>query len=139
MQIEPEEEEFDPDAFGEGEARAALEAGIRLFNGGRYREAHEEFEKGWLASQGAEADFHKGLVQLSICLHHALQGDPEGSRRLYRGHRALLAPLLPRHAGLDLERLLTDAQRFLEPLLRARPGEDFEFTTAPPRIQTATE
>lgn len=133
--LRPEEPDFDPDAFGDDEAALALAEGVRLFNAGRYEDAHEEFEKGWLAGEGGETDFHKGLVQASICLHHATQGDQDGARKLYRGHRKLLGPYLPAHAGLDVEHLLAEMQRHLAPLLRARPGERVAPADPPPRLR----
>jgi predicted metal-dependent hydrolase len=106
---------------------AHLEAGIRLFDGARYEEAHEEFEELWLANEARDADFFKGLIQACICLHHFQRGNLEGARKLYSGHRRYLASFLPRHRGIDVERLLAELQGFLRPCLRARPGEEVAF------------
>ena len=99
--IEPEEQDFDPDTFGEEDAARALDEGVRLFNEGRFKDAHEEFEKGWLANEAGAADFHKGLVQACICLHHVTAGDQDGARKLYRGHRALLGTYRKNHIPLS--------------------------------------
>ena len=136
--IEPEEQDFDPDTFGEEDAARALDEGVRLFNEGRFKDAHEEFEKGWLANEAGAADFHKGLVQACICLHHVTAGDQDGARKLYRGHRALLGTYLPSFAGLDVAHLLAEMQRHLSPLLRARPGERVAPAAPPPTIRAAT-
>lgn len=136
--IEPEEQDFDPDAFGTAEAERALAEGVRLFNAGRFKEAHEQFEKGWLANEAGAANFHKGLVQVCICLHHATEGDQDGARKLYRGHRALLGEYLPSSHGLDVSQLLEQMQRHLRPLLQARPGERALPEGPPPTIRPAT-
>lgn len=127
--IEPEPEDFDPDAFDASDAEAALREGVRRFDAGEYHAAHEAFERCWLANEGADADFFKGLVQASICLHHATRGNGEGARKLYTGHRRLLAPFLPTHRGLDLARLLTELQAYLAPVLRD--------VTVRPRVEDA--
>ena len=137
--VEPEEQDFDPSAFGAEEAAHALSEGVRLFNGGQFKAAHEEFEKGWLANEAGAADFHKGLVQACICLHHVTEGDQDGARKLYRGHRALLGAYLPYFAGLDVAHLLEGMQRHLAPVLRARPGERVAPAAPPPTILPATD
>jgi len=136
--VEPEPQDFDPDAFDATAAARALDAGVQLFNAGRYKDAHEEFEQGWLAGEGGDADFHKGLVQACICLHHVSEGDQDGARKLYRGHRALLGGYLPSHAGLDVAHLLAGIQRHLAPLLRARSGERVAPAAPAPTIRAAT-
>lgn len=137
--IEPEEQDFDPDSFGPAEAERALAEGVGLFNEGRFKEAHEKFEMGWLANEAGAAGFHKGLVQACICLHHATEGDQDGARKLYRGHRALLGGYLPSFSGLDVAHLLEEMQRHLTPLLRARPGERATPEGPPPTIRSATD
>ena len=107
-----------------------LARGVELFDAGRYEEAHEEFEELWLANEADGADFYKGLIQVCICLHHFQRGNLEGARKLYSGHRRHLAPFLPRHRGIDVERLLAEMQGFLRPCLRARPDEDVPFVPA---------
>lgn len=124
--IEPEEEDFDPETFSEADAGRAFAEGIRLFDAAEYHAAHEEFEKCWLANESADADFYKGLIQASICLYHFQRGNLDGARKLYSGHRKLLAAYMPEHRGLDVARLLVDMQRVLRPVLRSR-GEDVAF------------
>ena len=117
------------------EREATLRAGIELFDGGRYLAAHELFEEIWEASEGGDADFFKGLIQAAIALHHFQSGNLEGAAKLYSGHRRFLAPFLPSHAGLDVERFLRDMQTFLRPVLERRGSESVSFRTeARPRI-----
>ena len=124
-------DDFDPDAFGPEDARRAFAEGVAAFNEGRYHDAHEALESCWLATQGPDSDFYKGLIQAAICLHHLERGNVEGARKLYRGHRKLLAPYLPRHGGVDLAALLAGMQRALGPALR---GADASPAGARPRI-----
>ena len=97
-----------------------LERAVALFNSAEYHEAHEVLDELWLATQGPDSDFFKGLIQACIALHHFSLGNRDGARKLYSGHRRLLAPYLPHHRGIDVAALLGDMQRAFEPLLRGR-------------------
>lgn len=116
---EAEGREPEPEQGGTPDAAVRLRAGARLFDEARYEEAHEELEHVWLASEGGDADFFKGLIQAAICLHHFQRGNLAGARRLYSGHRRYLGAYLPRHRAVDVEAFLADMQAFLRPVLRA--------------------
>jgi len=124
--ILPEEVDFDPETFTPERAEAALASGIELFNAGDYHAAHEEFERCWLANEAGDADFYKGLIQASICLHHLTRRNAEGARKLYAGHRRLLGTFLPSHRGVDVAALLADMQRALQPVLRGADRGDMD-------------
>ncbi|MEM7311112.1 MAG: DUF309 domain-containing protein [Planctomycetota bacterium] len=114
----------------------ALVAAADLFNRERYLAAHEVLDDLWEATEGVSADFYKGLIQASICLHHYQEGNVDGARKLYSGHRRCLAGYLPAHGGVDVEGFLASMQRSLMPLLRARPGEEPPFAECErPRIE----
>jgi len=116
--IEPEEEDFDPETFSPADAAHAFREGVRLFNEAEYHAAHEELEKCWLATQGPDSDFYKGLIQACICLHHYRRDNQDGARKLYSGHRKLLGPYLPEHLGVNLTGFLAEMQRTLRPVMR---------------------
>ena len=102
----------------------ALRAAFELFNRGRYLASHEVLDDLWEATQGEAADFYKGLIQAAICLHHWQEGNPDGARKLYAGHRRCLAGYVPRYAGVDVTAFLDAMQAALTPLLVAAPGEE---------------
>jgi len=119
------------------EAHERLQAAVRLFDSGRYHAAHEELDELWEATSGPDSDFYKGLIQAAICLHHWSEGNLEGARKLYSGHRRYLAAYLPAHRGIDLAAFLASMQRALAPVLRARTGEAVPFPNdARPRLAT---
>lgn len=126
--VEPEPAP-DPDALPRdaADAERRLDAAVALFDAGRYHDAHEELEALWLATQGADSDFYKGLIQAAIALHHYAEGNGDGARGLYAGHRRLLAAYLPRHRGVDVAGLLAAMQACLRPVLAAAPGEEPPF------------
>lgn len=130
--IEPEEPSFDPTAWSDEDAARHLREGVRLFNAGEYRDAHEEFECIWL-SGARDADFFKGLIQACIALHHFKNGNLEGAAQLHGGHRRYLAAYVPRHRGIDVSAFLESMQRTLRPVVRRSPHESpaFDANTRP--------
>jgi len=136
VKVRPEEQGFDPDTFDAAAAESARRRGLELFDAGEYHAAHEELERCWLASEGADSEFYKGLIQAAICMHHFQRGNLEGARKLYAGQRRLLGPYLPAHQGLDLVRFLAEMQRALAPVLRARDGAMFREAERPRVLDT---
>ena len=117
-------EDWAADPLSQG---ALLRTGVELFNQGRYLAAHEIFEELWEATEGAESDFYKGLIQAAVALHHWQSGNLEGAARLASSHRRYLAAYLPIHAGLDLEAFLGAMQTCLRPVQRAQSGTTVAF------------
>jgi predicted metal-dependent hydrolase len=117
----------------EAEIEGELARAAQLFDAASYHEAHEVLDALWEQARPAEQDFFKGLIQACIALHHHQLGNADGARKLYSGHRRYLGRYLPAHRGVDVAGFLADMQAFLEPLLRARPGEEpaFERERAP--------
>jgi len=113
VRILPEEEDFDPESFDAEARAAAIREGHEHFNAERFHEAHEAFERCWLAGEGADSDLWKGLVQASIALHHLQRQNLTGARKLNTGMRRLLAPYLPSAEGFDLAGLLREMQGVL--------------------------
>ncbi len=113
MRILPEEEDFDPDAFDAAARARAIAEGHEHFNAGRFHDAHEAFERCWLAGEGPDADLWKGLVQACIAMHHLQRENLTGARKLNTGMRRLLAPYLPEAEGFDLAGLLVQVQAAL--------------------------
>ena len=106
---------------------SGLARGVDLFNAGEYEEAHEAFEELWLATQGPDSDFYKGLVQAAIALHHFQLGNLEGAMKLHAGHRRYLATYLPSHLGLDVAAFLGEMRDVLGPAIRPVLGADLRF------------
>ena len=112
------------------ELERALSEFRALFDAGRYHDAHEVLDAAWMATEGPDADFLKGLIQAAICLHHFERDNLAGAKKLYSGHRRLLAGYLPSHRGIDVEGFLGAMQACLRPVVRARPGSVARFDAA---------
>jgi uncharacterized protein len=113
-----------------------LQRAIELFNAGRYFECHEVLEEPWLAAAEPERRFLKGLIHAAVSLHHYQRGNAHGARVKASSARGYLESFLPVHAGIDLQALLAELERFMAPLDRWPPRAPVPPPAAPwPRIR----
>jgi predicted metal-dependent hydrolase len=110
----------------DGSPPLPLVEGVRLFNSGRWFEAHEVLEDAWPAEVRL---LYQGLLQVGVGLHHASRGNLRGALNLLDRGMAHLERFRPRRLGLDVDALLHDAaavrRALAEPggLDRFRPSE----------------
>ncbi|HKV88225.1 MAG TPA: DUF309 domain-containing protein [Candidatus Dormibacteraeota bacterium] len=92
-----------------------LAEGIELFNGGRYWDAHEVWERDWTADRkGPDSGFYKGLIQVAAgCLHYTRR-NRRGAVNKWRSGADYLRPYLPAHHGVALAPLVTTVDGFLD-------------------------
>jgi len=111
--------------------RALLAEGVRLFNEGRWFEAHEVLERAWLDEPTPLRRLYQGILQVGVGLHHARRGNLDGALALLDRGMSLLAAFEPRRLGVDVERLVRDAAAARRTL--AAPGglEAFDWSAAP--------
>lgn len=112
-------------------ASPLLAEGVRLFNRGRWFEAHEVLERAWLDEPTGLRRLYQGILQVGVGLHHARRGNLKGALSLLDRGMALLAPFEPQRLGVDVERLVRDAAAARRAL--AAPGgmESFDWSAAP--------
>lgn len=96
---------------------------VRLFDGGKYFEAHEVLEEAWRAAEGGDKLFYQGLIQVAVALHHHSRQNASGARTALAAAADKLRKFPGSHRGLDLKKLLEDAQARIDknapaPLLR---------------------
>jgi predicted metal-dependent hydrolase len=94
--------------------------GIEHFNRCDFFEAHEVWEHLWADYSGPSRKFYQGLIQVAVCLHHFGNGNIRGAKKLYYGCRGYLEPYLPRHEGLNLEKLLAELEICCRPILESK-------------------
>jgi uncharacterized protein len=79
---------------------------IRLFESGRYWDAHEALEPWWLGAAGAPRAFAAGTILLCAALHKARSmGSPRGGRRNFAKALRHLAILPDHFGGTDVREL----------------------------------
>ena len=101
-----------------------LQEGIRLFNAGRYWDAHEAWERAWvpLPKGSAERNFYQGLILLAAAFLHRERATRTPKRstqpalRCYRTAVERLSGLPDRFLGLDVAGLRAAARDCFEPL-----------------------
>ena len=115
-----------------------LVEGVRLFNAGRWFEAHEVLEDAWRAEPGEVRRLYQGLLQVGVGLHHASRGNLRGALNLLDRGMAHLERFRPRCLGLDVDALLRDSAEVRRTL--AEPGglERFRPADAPRAILRRT-
>ena len=85
--------------------------GIKYFNDCDFFEAHEVWEELWADLQGGESrKFYQGLIQVAVCLHHFVDGNIRGAKKLYVSSTDYLRPYAPSYADLDLKRLMSELE-----------------------------
>lgn len=90
---------------------------IDLFNHGYPWEAHEAWERLWIAAgrRGETADFLKGLIKLAAAVVKQREGRPTGVRRHARRAAELFRAVpLERYAGLVKAELVAAAEQVAE-------------------------
>ena len=116
--------------------KGSFQEGIRLFNSGKFFEAHEALEALWLKADGGEKIFLHGLIQIAAAFHHYQRKNLVGFNSLLaKGSEKLMALGAARHE-IDLARLRRDLAAWRDWLAL---GESAGPTGAPPlpRIEPA--
>ncbi len=80
----------------------ALELGARLWDQGRYFEAHECLEHVWHAAPAVDRDLWQGVIQVAVAEVHRQRGNPSGAVTLYRRAAERLRPYPAQHRGIDV-------------------------------------
>lgn len=108
--------------------QARFQEGLKLFNQGRFWQAHEAWEDHWRESrpegatketQGEYADFVQGLIQLAAALVKLEQGSARGARLNLQKALAKLEPIGEEH-GLHAYELRLRARAILHCLHEGR-------------------
>jgi hypothetical protein len=98
-------------------------AGVLLFNGQDYFEAHEVWEDLWSESHGEERRFYQGLIQAAVGLCHFGNGNLGGAAKLYRSSRDYMDRCGSPFLGLDTAAFWVRMERCFRPLLGPEPPD----------------
>jgi hypothetical protein len=107
------------------ERRPILLAGIGQYNDGYFFEAHETLEEIWLQSPMPARRFLQGLIQLAAAFVHLMRHEYPGTVGLLGQAVEKLRDFPADYLGVDVERLLPEAERALRELTALGP-ERFE-------------
>jgi len=97
---------------------------LEEFRAGRFFDAHEEWEKLWLESDGDEKLFLQALIQVAAACYHLTRGNAAPGARLLALAERKLAPMGNAYAGVRLDSLRRGIAMAQERLREgAAPGE----------------
>jgi predicted metal-dependent hydrolase len=111
--------------------------GIEQFNRGEFFEQHETLETAWRDEPRPIRDLYQGILQIGVACYHIERGNLPGALNVLERGLRRLRPFAPECRGLDVARLIADAERLRDELARVEPARAGELDRALfPRIVT---
>lgn len=93
---------------------AGVLRGIEEFNVGQYFEQHETLELVWRAELRPIRDLYRGVLQIGVACLQVERGNAVGALKMIERAVRWLQPFRPMCQGIDVDRLLVDANRLRE-------------------------
>lgn len=112
--------------------------GLRLFNAGRYFEAHEALEEAWKEEPGKVRDLYRGILQTAVVYLHVSRGNYNGALKVYGRSQKWMRGWPEICRGIHVGQLRQDAEAVIEEVKRLgmeRIGE-FDASLLKPVIWT---
>jgi hypothetical protein len=110
----------------DGKMHPRAREGIRLFNEGRYFEAHEELEAAWREEAGRIRELYQGILEAGVAYLHIRRKNLAGALKVYkrsmrwlRGWPDVCRGALIGQLRADLDTIVAEAER----LGQSRIGE----------------
>ena len=101
--------------------------GLRLFNAGKYFEAHEELEAAWKDERGKVRELYQGILQAGVTYLHITRGNYPGAVKVYGRSMKWLRQFPETCRGVDVERLRNDLTLAIEEIKRLGETRINEF------------
>ena len=97
-------------------AQPLLIQGIEEFNAGAYFECHETLEELWVQVTNPVRELYQGILQVGVALYKVERHQYRGAVKLLRSGARHLTPFVPVCQGVDVARLIAEANRAREAL-----------------------
>ncbi len=114
----------------EGELHPRAREGIRLFNEGRYFEAHEELEAAWRDERGSVRGLYQGILQAAVTYLHIRRGNFPGALKVYGRSMRWLRKWPETCRGTDVGQLRRDLDAAISEVQRLGESRMGEFNKA---------
>jgi predicted metal-dependent hydrolase len=103
--------------------------GMKLFNEGKFFDAHEELEIAWNEEKGEVRELYQGILQMAVTYLHITRGNYDGAVKVYvRSMRRLKDwPQICR--GIEVGQLKKDAEIVIREVERLGPENLADFDT----------
>lgn len=114
--------------------------GIEKFNQGAYYACHDELEEAWRQEEGPGRDLYRGLLQIAVAYYQIERGNYRGATKMLLRMRQWLHPLPAVCQGVNVAKVLLDANAVQDALIALGPERigDFDRTLFRP-IETKWE
>ncbi|MGI8554016.1 MAG: DUF309 domain-containing protein [Dehalococcoidia bacterium] len=109
------------------EPPAALLQGIEEFNQRRFFEQHETLEGAWIEETDPVRYLYQGILQVGVGFYHLSRGNFRGAIGLLTRGIGYLHPFTPACMGVDVARLVEEAERAHGHLLELGQARMREF------------
>lgn len=104
--------------------------GLRLFNAGKYFEAHEALETAWREEKGKIRDLYRGVLQIGVVYLHITRGNYDGAVKVYIRSQRWLKGWADVCRGIQVGELRRNAERVFEEVKRLGKERIGEFDLA---------
>ncbi len=92
--------------------------GLRLFNEGKYFEAHEALEIAWLEEKSKVRDLYRGILQVGVAYLHITRGNYHGAVKVYGRSQKWLKDFPSVCRGIEVADLRKDAEAVIEEVMK---------------------
>lgn len=108
--------------------------GMKLFNAGKFFEAHEELEIAWLEEKGKVRDLYRGILQVGVMYLHITRGNYNGAIKLYQRCTRWLKDWPNVCRGIQVGKLKSNAESVMKAVkeLGAERIKEFDFSLLKP-------
>ena len=104
--------------------------GFRLFNAGRYFEAHEALEDAWKQETGRVRDLYRGILQIAVVYLHITRGNYPGAVKVYARSQKWLRDWSLVCRGVHIDDLKRNAENVMREVERLGKAGIGQFDTA---------
>jgi uncharacterized protein len=101
--------------------------GLRLFNAGRYFEAHEALEEAWNEERGNVRELYRGILQIAVAYLHITRGNYNGAVKVHERSQKWMQPWPEVCRGVHVGQLRRDAQAVIDEVQRLGPERIGQF------------
>ena len=101
--------------------------GLRLFNAGKYFEAHEALEEAWKEEKGNVRELYRGILQIAVVYLHVRRRNYNGAVKVYGRSQRWLKDWPDICRGIEVGKLRRDAEAVITEVKRLGVEKMSEF------------
>jgi predicted metal-dependent hydrolase len=103
--------------------------GMKLFNEGKFFDAHEELEIAWNEEKGEVRELYQGILQMAVTYLHITRGNYDGAVKVYVRSMRRLKDWPPVCRGIEVGQLKKDAEIVIREVERLGTDNLADFDT----------